>query len=255
LYSIKTDFTTPQEKMMKKTQLLFSCLLICNCLTSIKAETLLGLYAGYHYWQHDLSDEIDVDLDNINKSEKGNVFYVALEHPVPFLPNVKLKQNEIKGQLTGTFTLMGIDGVIRNIISTSRNDLSHTDVTLYYEVWDNWLNLDVGLNVKHFDVNAIFYEQGNRRGPMEFDDWVPLLYAKGQVDLPLTGFSAYGSIQALSLDNTEVTDAEVGVNYESSSGLGAVLGYRSLDVDFVNNNNLTSQAKTDGFFVGVNFHF
>lgn len=247
---------------MKKTQVLIIFFLICVCSSAVKADTILGLYAGYNYWQHDMADDLILDLSdtNVKRSEKGNVFYVALEHPVPFLPNIKLQQNNITAKGSGNYQIIGIFGV-DTIYVNDKSDLEHTDFTFYYEIFDNWVNLDLGLSAKYF--NGFTHDYSLRSGQEgvyysvrnDLDEWVPLLYAKGQFDLPFTGLSAYGSIQALGIDSNDVTDLELGVNYESKSGLGAVLGYRSLDVEFEKNGETTLNTKVDGFFVGINFHF
>lgn len=195
---------------MNKPTLLIAIILLSLGMTTVKADTILGLYAGYHYWQHDLADDIESNSSNQNRSETGNIFYFALEHPVPFLPNVKLQQNEVKGQVTGTFQIIGIDGTIENIKTRSVTDLSHSDIILYYEVLDNWVNLDIGLSAKYFDGNAVFYDQNTTLSRKDIDEWIPLLYAKGQFDLPFTGLSAYGSLQTLSLDSDDVIDFEAG---------------------------------------------
>jgi len=244
---------------MKKTQALITGLLLCTGLTAVKADSILGLYAGYNYWQHDLADNFESNLLNSSRSETGNIFYFALEHPVPFLPNIKVQQNEIEGKVSGTNLSIGVDGMIHQINSSNKNDISHTDVIFYYEILDNWLNLDLGMNIKYFDVSTIFYDQDKRIFHEDIDEWIPMLYLKSEIDLPFTGFSAYGSVEALGTKSTDVTDIEMGINYESSSGLGIALGYRNLEVDFVSNdimnNKINSKAKADGFFVGVNVHF
>lgn len=240
---------------MQKSHLLLACLLCCHGLSLAVADTILGVEAGVNYWQHDLADSINAELSDSNRDEKGNVFYVSLEHPVPFLPNVKLQQNNIEGDVRGNFQIIGIDGVIQNSNARSSADLSHTDIMLYYEILDNWLNLDLGFSLKQFDGHANFNLQGQNAGQRQLDDWVPMLYGKGQFDLPLTGFSVYGSVEALSLGGDEVTDVEVGLSYESKIGLGGVLGYRALNTDWENNNGLTADLQAEGFFLGLKFHF
>jgi outer membrane protein len=239
---------------MKKAPVLWSVLLIFNGWSIAAADTILGVYAGASYWQHDLADDINSNLSNSKRSESGNIYYLALEHPVPFLPNIKLQQNNIDGQKSGTFDLIGIDGVIREVRSVSKADFSHTDLMLYYEVLDNWVNLDLGLAIKQFNGSAPFNRPGQHVGARDIDDLIPMLYGKGEFDLPFTGLSVYGSIEALSLGNDDITDLELGLNYESKAGLGGVLGYRALNVDF-EQNNATTDAHIDGFFLGINFHF
>jgi len=83
----------------------------------------------------------------------------------------------------------------------------------------------------------------------KIDECVPLLYAKGQFELPFTGLSAYGSLQALSLGSNDVTDLEM--------SLGATLSYRTLDVNFniTDKYNLLYDNRLNGLFMAVNLHF
>ena len=238
---------------MKTTALISLLLMACGC---SQADTILGVYAGVSHWQHDLSDELDTVLEQTGSSETGNVFYFALEHPVPFLPNLKLQRNDIKGNIRGDFDITDFVGVInQDEIIAARADLSHTDLMLYYEVLDNWLNLDVGLAFKQFDGRSVFRAGDTSVGTFDLDDLVPMLYGKGQVDLPFTGFSVYGTVEALSLGDDEITDIELGLNYESKIGLGGALGYRSLNTDWRRSNGLRADYQLDGFFVGLNVHF
>ncbi|GAA4815754.1 membrane protein [Marinicella pacifica] len=242
---------------MKITQTLITCLLLITGLTNVKADTILGLYAGYNYWQHDLADGIQVNFTDEKNSEKGNIFYVALEHPVPFIPNAKIQHNTLTGEASGTMEILGVDGNPQTVQARTAVDLSHNELILYYELLDNWINLDVGASVKYFDGYQPIHVQAMVQNRIKIDEWIPLLYAKGQFDLPFTGLSAYGSLQALSLGSNDVTDLEMGLNYETKMGLGATLGFRVLDVDFdvSDNVNLLYDQRLEGFFLGVNVHF
>ena len=242
---------------MNKPTLLIAIILLSLGMTTVKADTILGLYAGYHYWQHDLSDDIQVNFTDETNSDKGNVFYVALEHPVPFIPNAKIQHNNLTGEIVGTMEILGVDGTPQIVQARTAADLSHNELILYYELLDNWINLDLGASVKYFDGYQPIHIQAGIQTRDKIDEWIPLLYTKGQVDLPFTGLSAYGSLQAISLASHDVTDFEMGLNYESKMGLGATLGYRALDVDFdVNDHvNVLLDEALKGFFLGVNFHF
>jgi outer membrane protein len=220
-----------------------------------QADTILGIYAGASHWQHDLADERNGDLAEQTSSETGNVFYLALEHPVPFVPNIKLQRNDIEGTARGELLGIGVDGGITRVDALSRIDLSHTELMLYYEILDNWVNLDLGLALKQFNGTSALRLDGFSDVVNDLDDLVPMLYGKGQIDLPFTGFSVYGSVQALSLGDDEVSDLELGLNYESSIGLGAVVGYRSLNTDWERRGNVNLDLQAEGFFVGLNYHF
>src|SRR5690606_33546216 len=69
-------------------------------------------------------------------------------------------------------------------------DLTHTDLILYYELLDNIVSLDVGLNVKFFDGQLNIHERGgNNSSRTDIDDILPLLYVAPSASLPLTGLS------------------------------------------------------------------
>lgn len=242
---------------MIKTKLLILILLFS---TSSIADTILGFYAGANYWNHSMSGNINssssqignIDIDFNNDS--SNVFYAALEHPIPFLPNVKLQQNTI--QTAGIITVSNIPDFFGQAVDVNTDlDFSHTDLMLYYEVLDNWLNLDLGFSFKNFDGYTDFQATNILDVNSRFDDWVPMLYAKGKFDLPFTGFSASATLEALSFNSNKVTDLALAIGYESGSGLGAEAGYRNLTIDLDNIGSFKSDLTIDGFYLGVNFHF
>jgi outer membrane protein len=148
---------------------------------------------------------------------------------------------------------VGFTGQSDSIVSDL--DFSHDDIILYYELLDNWLNLDLGLNFKHFNGYTYFYSDSIIEERAKIDAWVPMLYAKGQFDLPFTGFSASITGEALSFDGNQITDLAAAINYESDSDFGAQAGYRDLSIDLQRIGTLKSNITVDGFYLGVNFHF
>src|SRR5690606_31655970 len=70
------------------------------------ADTILGVYAGAGQWPgacigHAGDRSIDVKSLGMNE-EDNNYFYIALGHPVPILPPIKLKKMDITSQRTAT---------------------------------------------------------------------------------------------------------------------------------------------------------
>ncbi len=77
---------------MRKTVLAGS-LAILTCV-SAQADTLLGLYIGGQAWSNQVSGsfgegEIDQAAFDFDGEYQGS-FFIALEHPVPLIPNVKV---------------------------------------------------------------------------------------------------------------------------------------------------------------------
>lgn len=62
-------------------------------------------------------------------------FSIAVEHPVPFLPNIKIKHTDLQAESNQSFS-----GLKRHQV-----DLDYSDFILYYEVLDNIISADIGL--------------------------------------------------------------------------------------------------------------
>src|SRR5690554_5071525 len=79
-----------------------------------QADTILGVYAGGQIWDTSNSGSFGSGAGSqefMFADEKQNSFYVALEHPIPLLPNMKVRQNDLSTQgaitLTQDFTYNG----------------------------------------------------------------------------------------------------------------------------------------------------
>src|SRR5690554_6239454 len=128
-----------------------------------QADTVVGLYAGAQVW--DTSNSGQFGTGNGNQSfaftdEKQTSFYIAVEHPIPFLPNIKIRENELVSYGATTLTQdFNFNGQVYSANSsiTSYVDLSHTDFTLYYELFDNDLiAFDLGMTGKKLMAGWLF---------------------------------------------------------------------------------------------------
>lgn len=240
-------------------------LLAAALLSSVAAAgaqaDIIGMTAGAYVWKQSWdgdvrsgpndSDEIDVTRDLGYDDDSGNSFFVALEHPVPILPNVRLQRTEMeiseRNTLNRTFTFEDETYTAGDDIS-STTDLGHTDVTLYYEILDNWVNLDVGMSIRVFDGEVRLQATG-REGTLDLDAPLPMAYANARFDLPFTGLyaSAVGNLITYSGDG--VTDFTVGIGYEV--GIAAIeLNYRTFDVSLEDGDE-EAGLTIDGLYLGV----
>lgn len=217
------------------------------------SDTVLGLYAGAEYWNFDLSGTIKTSGSPVQlntNNQNGIVFNAAIEHPIPFLPNLGIRSSKINSNQTNSYNYNG-----QNIQLYSEIDLSHADITLYYELLDNWVNLDLGLNLKKFDGYNYLYSANNINQKNSIKSWIPMGYAKGQFNLPFSGLSASATLETLSIKNSKATDFDISLLYETDSGLGAKLGYRDLNVDLSDSEDFNTEISSKGLYLGVNFHF
>ncbi len=230
----------------------------------VQADTLLGLYFSASHWQPDFSGDMNYDGSDINiedqlniEDDSSTVFSIALEHPIPLLPNIKLQRTTLD---TSSIATLGSDLTFGGITFPdgtqlqSLLDFSHTDYILYYELLDNWVSLDLGINVINFDGNIILESEG-LNSDLELDEFVPTLYGKASFELPLTGayLGAEGSI--IGSGDAAISDYKVFVGWESDFGLGAELGLHRFGADWEDIEDSHGDLVFDGYYASVIFHF
>lgn len=213
-----------------------------------------GAYMWKQSWEGDVkagSQSVDMNKDLGYDDETGKSFYVALEHPVPVIPNIRLQHTDLdiseQGTLTKSFTFDG-KGYAQSEVVDSTTDLSHTDATLYYEILDNWVNLDVGVTVRMFD-GEVSIKGTSGEGAIDLDAPVPMGYINARFDLPLTGLYASGLVNVISYGDNKISDVTLGLGYELGI-VGLEIGYRNFDVDLEDDNE-EANVTVDGYFLAV----
>lgn len=236
--------------------------LALTCGQQAMADTIFGIYAGAGSWQGEYSGSAGapaVTANDLGMSDENNTFYyIAIEHPVPFLPNIKVQQNDITSKQTGTINNNFSIGDVNFPAGTSVKtdfDLSYTDATLYYEVLDNWLNLDLGVTLRKYS-GYLKAESTQLRDEIDVDVGLPLIYGKFQFDLPFTGFSAGFEGNYISYDGNDLMDysAKISYMFDSALDLGLEVGYRAITMD-INEDDVTTDLDIKGPYIAAVFHF
>ncbi len=254
---------------MKKLIIASSVGLLCATAT-VQADTIFGLYAGAHAWQSAFSGDInsngDADIDIENDlgfdNEANTVIYVAVEHPVPMLPNIKIQQTAIEISGINTLSASGLGFSFDDIpFDPGANidsdvDFSHTDITLYYELLDNWVSLDLGLTARIFDGsieinNTVTADNAS----INLDAKLPMIYTKAQFDLPLTGLGISVDGNFVGFGGNSLLDLNASINYEFAFGLGVAVGYRNFTLELDDVDDLDSELTIDGAYAGLTYHF
>lgn len=249
---------------MKKT--ILACALLGSfAITSAQAATLVGFKVGGDYWQADTSGtfaengQAQQDF-NYSSSSQGS-FWVAIEHPIPLIPNVKIRENRLDSNGGAT-----VDGFVfggktfDGDVNTSTN-LSNTDFVLYYELLDNDLvALDLGaaykkmngsLRVNHTDT------QGRISSEKDLDSGVVMAYADAQVGIP--GLGLYGFAEVMvGVDETSVYDYSVGLGWQFDGvalDTKVRVGYRDFNFDVNDFDGVSTNSQFNGYFAGVELAF
>lgn len=234
--------------------------------SGLASADVIGVYAGAQNWNYDIDGYVSTGTGNVDfNNDLGyvdsddNSYFVALEHPVPVLPNIRIQQNTLEGNATGTASqnfFFGSTPFLQGFDTVSAYDFSNVDYTLYYEILDNWVNLDIGITGKDFDG---FVEMGDATGILnervEFNGVVPMIYGKAQFDLPLTGFNVGSAMNIGQFGDDKMNDYTVYFGYEGETGFGFELGYRNFTLEFDDFDTLSTDFTFDGYYATVNFHF
>jgi len=229
------------------------------------ADTVLGVYAGYGSWDSSYdgrAGDPSITLKDLGvKDKKNKFFYIALEHPVPLIPNIRLAHTDISNSQTAeiskTFRLNDVTYFANDTVS-SEIDLTHTDATLYYEILDNWVNLDLGLTARKFDgfVYAASKTVPSLQEKEKVDQTLPMLYGKAQFDLPFSGLSVGVEGNYVSYSGDKVTDyaAKVSYLFDSVLDIGLEAGYRKLSLT-IDDDDLDVKVDIKGPYAAVIAHF
>lgn len=232
-------------------------------------DTVFGLYAGAGAWKQEYSGDVassdedfavDVESDLALDDERNNVFYLAIEHPVPVLPNLRASYTDIsttgRNVLNRTITFQDETFAVDEEVS-SDVELTQAELIAYYELLDNVVSLDLGVAARWVDGHVeVVSASGAGSGRADFDGVLPLLYGRARVDLPLTGFWVGADATGLGYDGHQLLDLSAQVGWESPIGLGAELGWRRFDLELDEIEDIDgADVEIEGPYAAVNFHF
>ena len=248
---------------MKKTAL--AAFLVAMTPVAAQADLLFTVGAKANSWTAEPSGELDegVSADGENNglgldSNSGTNLTVFFEHPVPVLPNVRLRQTSL--ELDGSGLLRSeFNGVTYNERVDSDLDLSHTDATLYWglPLPVPYVDINLGLTARMFGGEAIVEGQGSgRREEVELDFAIPMGFLEAQVGTPF-GIYAQAEINAIGYDGNALTDTVLTLGYDLPVpvvDLGLEVGHRAMSMK---TNKDTTDIETDfdvsGIFYGASF--
>ncbi len=119
-----------------------------------------------------------------------------------------------------------------------------SDVTLYYELLDNWAEIDTGLTLRHISGDmGVRSSQGS--DVADFSAWVPMLYGKARFNFPVTELSLQLEANAISYWDMTAYDFELSARYTLAMGIGLEAGYKAF--------HLESDDLVNGFSANIDF--
>ena len=248
---------------MKKTMTAMTgALLFAGAGTAHAVIPLFDVDASASYWNASPSgdvqsgDTLDLEDDLDYSSEGHNVLALRVAHPVPLIPNFRIRHTDMDYSATGDVQVDNFEGNDYSGEVRSELDLSHFDYTLFYTPPIPFVTADLGFNFKHFD-GSFDIEERNGSGnsdSISINEILPMLHAHGRVDLPLTGLGAGAEINYIAFDGDSIRDIEAYLSY-SYNLFYAQGGYREFGVDVEASGDLQVDASMGGPFLrlGVSF--
>ncbi|WP_174494075.1 TIGR04219 family outer membrane beta-barrel protein [Acinetobacter sp. Marseille-Q1623] len=213
-------------------------------LSSFAQADFIGLKGDISYWNIDGKANIDEKrLADQDLDRKGTVqASVAFEHPVPIIPNVKVKYTKLDTETEA------------NTINKTDINLDHTDLILYYEILDNIVKADVGVGATRLNGDVKQFGQS-----VDVDEYSPIIYAEVGGKLPFTGFSAKAEATYTNVNDVKITDAQAEVQYNFVQSilldLGAKVGYRVMNIELDDMDKRDMKFEFKGPYIGLDAHF
>ena len=220
-------------------------LALCTGSVMASASMLLGFGIEADYYSPEAKGDFSYTDNGVTSATRFNgdndtqyQLGLYVEHPIPILPN-------IRADFTPETLFVGenIGGAGTNTVK-----FSQIDTTLYYEILDNVVDLDIGLTGK--------LVEGHVSGAVNqtFDVIIPMVYVAAGVKIPALPVRLDADFKYVGYSSNSISDIRIKSVWEVFAGLEAVAGYRyeSLKLD---ENDIYSTLKIQGPFIGVGYRF
>ncbi|EBL5619791.1 TIGR04219 family outer membrane beta-barrel protein, partial [Salmonella enterica subsp. enterica serovar Agona] len=170
-------------------------------LSTLSHADVIGVKADLSYWDFDgysQDNNFKHELDRQGTAQLS----VAVEHPVPLLPNAKIK-----------YVNLDSNSEQSSLINASEIELNNIDYILYYELLDTIVHADIGAGLTNLDGTVKNLTAGAFT-QYDLDEYSPLLYATAGVKLPFTGMSAKAEAVYSHGSDTRKTDVQAELQYD-----------------------------------------
>lgn len=225
----------------------------CSLSLPAKADLLYGVYAeaGASFQKTDsISDASDmpVSLKGKRDSQVSPFLNIKVEHPVPLIPNFRFYLDSF--DYSTNFENANVD----SIDFSSKEQVG----TLYYEILDNYVSVDVGLSIRKINTELSF-----AGGPLsksdDFSVVLPTVYASAEFAIPTTSFTLGAEYEGLSFDDNDYRLMRAYVAYELvdlvAVDLSLKVGVMSRDVELGDLGGVDFNYETNAVFSSLQIHF
>lgn len=226
---------------------------------------MIGIYASADNWQYTGDATVaqtgtPTEKFSFKKQNQANLA-VSIEHPIPLIPNVRARYNQLQGAdtLNSLIFKFGNQAYVGNVNLDMQ--LDNTDLILYYEILDNIVSVDVGLGAKRLNGHVTATGNGvlNTTSSVNFDETLPMVYASVGGSLPFTGLSAKAEVMGIKYQDSSLTDAQAEIKYDFIDNLavdlGVKAGYRQMVMKLKDVEKTDADTTFKGPYIGLEIHF
>ncbi|OAL82658.1 hypothetical protein AY605_11790 [Acinetobacter sp. SFD] len=225
---------------------ILTSLLLGFGLSTFSHADVIGVKADLSYWNFDgysQDNNFKHELDRQGTAQLS----VAVEHPLPLLPNAKIRYVNLDSNSEQSSPANAADIELNNI-----------DYILYYELLDTVVHADIGAGLNNLDGTVRNLNAG-ALNQYDLDEYSPLLYATVGVKLPFTGMSAKAEAIYTHGSDSKKTEVQAELQYDFIDNLlvdvGAKVGYRMMQVDFEQDQRPDLRLEFKGPYIGLDVHF
>jgi len=195
---------------------------------------------------------VDVKNNLFWTEESQGYLFATLEHPIPILPNVRLMYTSLDHAGSGT-TSFDFDGVTYSGNVANDFTIEETDLLLYYEVLDNVVSLDLGLNIRLLDI-TFKINDGTSNTEDSVSGTVPMIY--GLVGgSPWPGVLLSAEANYMTYSGSTISDFNAKISYTTNFFVGFEAGYRTQTIELDDVDNTDANLDFKGPFIGAYLKF
>lgn len=229
---------------------------------SVSSDTLYGVYVEAGASVSDVEGVMQYRDDN-NRfavdagSEVNFLGEIKVEHFIPLFPNFRVATDSYgfdDAVSSGGFSYSGVN---YGANFETQADVSETTGTLYYEILDNVVSLDVGMSLKNVKGDFIFGADDART--LAIDTWVPMAYGAIALVIPSTNLKLGGMVESIAIGDSDYTLVDAYLGYELIDNLAVdatiKVGYRTRNIVLEDVDNTTFDFDSSGVYSSVQFHF
>jgi len=236
--------------------------LALTVLPAVAAADFLGFSVGGGVWNTSPEGGFRKTGDPLSVNVKDNLLWdtesrgyvsASFEHFVPLIPNVRININSLdySGNGSSSFSFDGktYSGVIDNKIT-----IEQTDLLLYWELLDNIVSLDFGLDARALNIDYSIRDNNGNNSSDSASQVVPMLYVMVGAS-PWFGILLSAEAYYISAAGNELSDYSAKISYTTDYLVGFEAGYRSEKIVLDDVDNFFSDMTFKGPFLGAYLRF